>query len=689
MSQPKSGGLWARLMSLIRDPDEKPPESAPPPAAKPDDNGAAVPASAGTAPSEIRPSVAAAVPVAAPAVAVASAVAVETPAAALATPPVSVPAEAPAALAAESVPAVVTFPTEPQTPTQSASEGPLTQPTDSPVVLAIPAAPAASGLDVPILPTEPAPVPIFGFEEPATALAEPPAEPASPPTELDTAPAPSAEVPAVIPAVGEMVAPPAAETIVPPAAEAIVPPAAEAVVPPAAEAVIPPPPAEAVAPPPAEVIAPPPAEVIAPPPPPAMVRCPICEATAKVPVKFCADCGFLFPADAAVTLAVGAAIHSPTTAKPPMSKVRIKDRYELQEMTGEFLGIRRHKGLDHGDGRGKPVPVAILTASAPDLTIVTEDATFVPIEEDEIMPTFDNLVEAAPVDDSGNAWPSLAWEKGVLEKAAHPGLPAIREHFMDGNTEYLIEEVPQGRSLWDAWIEEPTADVKYAWLQQATDALLALSKAGAIIEGVRPDIIVVDNGKARITDLGDLLPVPLPHGAPVRATLYTAPEMILTPDRVDGRANLYSLGATLYALEYLHHGLEEKDFERQFTPRQVTDRYPDVHPLLPRLLNKTFVREVHYRFPSDEMTKVDPTGMTELIRTFDVCRRTLRPGSPRHRRLDDDRHGPHRQRGRLHVPARRRWPAGRRLRIRHGAGGRRHGRLRSGRSGGGDGPGRD
>jgi PPM family protein phosphatase len=203
-------------------------------------------------------------------------------------------------------------------------------------------------------------------------------------------------------------------------------------------------------------------------------------------------------------------------------------------------------------------------------------------------------------------------------------LPAVREHFVDGQTEYLIEEVPQGRSLWDAWDDpESTSDVRYAWLQQAAEILLALSKAGAIIEGVRPDILTVANDQVRFTDLGDMLPIPLPPGAPVRATLYTAPELVFNPEQADGRSNLYSLGATLYALEYLHHGLEEKDFERQYVPRQITDRFPDVHPILPRILNKTFVREMNYRFPSDEMGKVDPTGLTELARTFAVCRRTL------------------------------------------------------------------
>src|SRR5262249_19692625 len=89
------------------------------------------------------------------------------------------------------------------------------------------------------------------------------------------------------------------------------------------------------------------------------------------------------------------------------------------------------------------------------------------------------------------------------------------------------------------------------------------------------------------------------------------------------RADLYSFGALICSLEYLHHALEEKDFEHQYSPKLITDRYPDVHPTFFRLINKTFVRDLNTRFPTDEASKVDPTGFTELINTLDVCRRSF------------------------------------------------------------------
>ena len=64
-------------------------------------------------------------------------------------------------------------------------------------------------------------------------------------------------------------------------------------------------------------------------------------------------------------------------------------------------------------------------------------------------------------------------------------------------------------------------------------------------------------------------------------------------------------------------------------------------------MTKTFRREPDSRFPTDEAGKEDATGFTELIRTLNVLGRTLDNVPPGNRGLDDDRHRPHRQRGRL------------------------------------------
>jgi protein phosphatase len=321
-------------------------------------------------------------------------------------------------------------------------------------------------------------------------------------------------------------------------------------------------------------------------------------------------------------------------ANPPQTAAgtRVRERYEIRERINERSGVSWYRGLDHGSGQ--PVPIIVVQAAATEalpMVALDEEVPAVAVEEpseDDFMPTFESpapvgLPVAAP--EGAPTWPSVAWEKALLEKANHPALPRILDHFVDGGNEYLIEEVAEGRILWDAW-DDPDNDsrTRYGWLRQLAEGLRAVHQAGAICESLRPDIVTVTNaGPVMLADLSELLPLPIPPGTPIRASLYTAPEVVLTPEKADARADLYSFGALIYSLEYLHHALEEKNFEHQFSPQLITERYPDVHPGFFRLVVKTFTRDLNTRFPTDEAGREDATGFTELIRTLDVCARTF------------------------------------------------------------------
>jgi protein phosphatase len=200
----------------------------------------------------------------------------------------------------------------------------------------------------------------------------------------------------------------------------------------------------------------------------------------------------------------------------------------------------------------------------------------------------------------------------------------VLERFSEGEYEYLIESAPLGQVLWDAW-DEPQyrAQQRFGWLKQIAGALHRLHESGAILEGLRPDIVTITAGdQATITDLSDLLPLPLPPDTPIKATYYTAPELVLFSEKADARSDLYSFGAMLYALQ-MGRELTELDFELQGVPRSLYQRFPDIHPLFGRLVSKTFCRELARRFPTEDAAREDATGFAELIRTLETCRRTL------------------------------------------------------------------
>jgi serine/threonine protein phosphatase PrpC len=366
----------------------------------------------------------------------------------------------------------------------------------------------------------------------------------------------------------------------------------------------------------------------------AAVLCPVCGTARRGEESSCGDCGYYFSAEDLApgkTAAAAGGDGASPAADPPVW--RLKDRFEVRERIGERCGVTRYRGLDHGDGSGAAVPVVIVRQAVirPAEAIPDEQAPVAePLPaaeaEEEFLPRFDEppptalptteILPALPV------WPSLEWERLLLSTLEHPGLPAVIDRFTEGDFDYLIEEAPTGRALWDAW-DDPEADAakRFGYLAEVAEILHQLHQRNTILEGLRPEIIVISpDGHARLTDLGELLPLPLPADLPLQRLLYTAPEVLA--GKADARADLYSFGAMLYAL-HVGRDLNEIDFDRSGTPKPFIPRFPDIHPAFGRLMSKTFRTDVTGRFPSDEASKEDPTGFVELIRTLRTLGRTL------------------------------------------------------------------
>jgi serine/threonine protein phosphatase PrpC len=354
--------------------------------------------------------------------------------------------------------------------------------------------------------------------------------------------------------------------------------------------------------------------------------CAACGTPRQVGAEYCHDCGYLFPDKAASQSTADGSGDDPdkATSANDTTSVRVKGRYLLGKLVSEKLGVKRFRGLDASCD--PPLPVIVVT-SAPEEPAPLAEAI---AEDDEMLPMIEeppsHMAETLPIINIETAadWPQPSWEKSFLASAHLPALPRVIDDFTEADIEYLVLEAPQGTSLWDAWDDADDAATRYGWLKELAETFRAVHKSRANFECLTPDQIVVDaEGHVRIADVADLLPLPVPREAPIRGTLSTPPELIASPEKSGPASGLYIIGAILYSLEYLHHGLEEKDFECPGTPKQITDRFPDVHPLLPRLINKTFVKDVRSRFPSDEAARTDPTGFQELIQTLGVCQRVF------------------------------------------------------------------
>lgn len=348
---------------------------------------------------------------------------------------------------------------------------------------------------------------------------------------------------------------------------------------------------------------------------PSMMVCSGCGAARRGTEPHCRECGRLF----AETEGGGAepAKLSPETAA-------MLSGFELLVELPSRPGLRRWLGRPKSQPEADPVMLLLGPAGK-------SQAQPDPAPEDDSFDFHDMTVSQHDVatavykDLQGVVcWPSVAWLQTVFARTQHPAMPRVLTGQTQGDLTLLILEFPAGRTLWDAWDDpEVTMAQRCQWLIELAELLHLLHQAGAVFEGLRPELLIIDaQGQLRSVDATELVPLPLPSGTKVQATLYSAPEYALFPDHVDGRADLYSFGAVLYSL-FLGRELTELDFELQGVPKPFVQLFPDAHPLLTRILLKTLTRDLSQRFPTEEGALADPTGFVELIKTLQQAANVL------------------------------------------------------------------
>ena len=180
-----------------------------------------------------------------------------------------------------------------------------------------------------------------------------------------------------------------------------------------------------------------------------------------------------------------------------------------------------------------------------------------------MLPDFDAL---GAIPEAGQVvWPSLAWERDLLENINHPAFPKIVETFTEDGFEYLVEESPTGPSLWDAWDDpEASTEAKYGYLTSIAEGLkrctrpaLSSSRCGRRSSPSR------QAARRSSTTCPSCCRCRCRRTRPSGGTLYTAPEIVAgSAEKTDARADLYSFGAMLYR-SVVGRELVEKDFEKQ------------------------------------------------------------------------------------------------------------------------------
>jgi serine/threonine protein kinase len=211
-------------------------------------------------------------------------------------------------------------------------------------------------------------------------------------------------------------------------------------------------------------------------------------------------------------------------------------------------------------------------------------------------------------------------EAEAVAKLDHPNI--VRAYDIDHQTDrdneihFLVMEYVEGTSLQDLVASrgpQPFLDA-VDWVRQAAQGLAYAHQMGLVHRDIKPGNLLLDRqGVVKILDLGlarffdenraDSDALTIQHDERVLGTAdYLAPEQALDSHRVDARADIYSLGCTLYFLLSGHPPFTEGTLaqrlmaHQQKEPPPIEGERPDIPAELAQILRKMMAKQPEERY---------------------------------------------------------------------------------------------
>ena len=223
------------------------------------------------------------------------------------------------------------------------------------------------------------------------------------------------------------------------------------------------------------------------------------------------------------------------------------------------------------------------------------------------------------VDDAQPLRSSIRREATALARLSHPNVVRVWDVQTEGSFPYLVTEFVEGFSLEEligrVGSLHPLLAVGLA--RQAVEGLAHAKERGIIHRDVKPANMIIDRfGVVKLLDFGLALiacdgAVSLPDDfdstAPLSGTAaYLAPEQALSPATVDHRADMYSLGVTLFqavtgALPYEATSVLGMVTKHIREPAPSAD---EVNPDLPRPISEV-IRRMMNKEPGERFAGYD------------------------------------------------------------------------------------
>ncbi|MFL5328896.1 MAG: protein kinase domain-containing protein [Gemmataceae bacterium] len=210
----------------------------------------------------------------------------------------------------------------------------------------------------------------------------------------------------------------------------------------------------------------------------------------------------------------------------------------------------------------------------------------------------------------------------------HPNIVRAYDIDLDGSMHFLVMEYVDGASLQDIVKKHGPFDVNRAahYISQAAVGLQHAHEAGWVHRDIKPGNLLLDrNGVVKILDMGlarlfhtpdaDKLTQKFDNQAVLGTADYLAPEQAVNSSDVDIRADIYSLGATLYFLLTGRAPFEDGSVAQKLLahqsrePDSVSTIRPEVPKQLDAVIKKMMAKKPVNRFQT-------PQEVVEALQTW-------------------------------------------------------------------------
>ena len=212
----------------------------------------------------------------------------------------------------------------------------------------------------------------------------------------------------------------------------------------------------------------------------------------------------------------------------------------------------------------------------------------------------------------------LRREAKLLADLDHPNIVRAFDAGESNGFPYLVMEYVEGETLRDHITHKGRLGDEEALriTRAVADALEKARRMGIVHRDVKPgNILIGKGGTPKLMDLG-LAKGPIDagltqHGATVGTPQFMSPEQAESPDKADTRSDIYSLGATLYAMVTGRPPFEgttlaeviTKVMSQQPVPPRV--RNPDVSPEVSHLIERMMLKDASLRYATPALVIED------------------------------------------------------------------------------------